>query len=47
MFQSLVLLPGKDYAAVFTFTANTRRELDNLVEDFGRSFSKMGGVKQD
>ena len=42
MFQSLVLLPGKEYAAVFTFTANTRRELDGLVDDFGKGFSKMG-----
>lgn len=46
MFQSLVLLPGKEYAAVFTFTANTRRELDSLVDDFEKGFSKMG-AKQD
>ena len=31
MFQSLVLLPGKDYATVFTFAANSRK-----------GFSKMG-----
>jgi hypothetical protein len=42
MFQSLVLLPGKDYAAVFTFAANSRRELEMLVDDFGKAFSKMG-----
>jgi hypothetical protein len=44
MFQSLVLLPGKEYAAVFTFAANSRRELDNLVDDFGKAFSKMGAT---
>ena len=42
MFQSMVLLPGKDYAAVFTFAANTRHELDDMVDGFGKSFSKMG-----
>jgi hypothetical protein len=42
MFQSLVLLPGKEYAAVFTFAATTRKDLDLMVDDFGKSFSKMG-----
>ncbi len=42
MFQSMVLLPGKEYAAVFTFAASTRHELDDMIEDFGKSFSKMG-----
>ena len=42
LFQSLVLLPGKDYAAVFTFAANNRKDLDVLVDDFGKTFSKMG-----
>ena len=42
LFQALLLLPGKDYAAVFTFAANNRRELDALVDEFARSFSKMG-----
>ncbi len=42
LFQALLVLPGKDYAAVFTFAATNRKELDNMVEDFGKSFSKMG-----
>jgi len=42
MFQSLVLLPGKEYAVVFTFAANTRKEIDTMVDEFGKGFSKMG-----
>lgn len=42
LFQALLVLPGKDYAAVFTFAANNRKDLDNMVENFGKSFSKMG-----
>ncbi len=42
MFQSLVLLPGKEYAAVFTFAANSRRDLELMVDDFAKAFSKMG-----
>jgi hypothetical protein len=42
LFHSMVLLPGKNYAAVFSFAANTRRELDNMIDDFGKAFSKMG-----
>lgn len=43
MFQSLVVMPGKEYAAVFTFAAGTRKDLDLMVDDFGKGFSKMGG----
>lgn len=42
LFQALLLLPGKDYATVFTFASPNRRELDGLVDDFGKAFSKMG-----
>ena len=42
LFQALLLLPGKEYATVFTFASGNRRELDNLVDDFAKAFSKMG-----
>src|ERR1041384_121517 len=43
LFQSVVLMPGKQYAAIFTFAANSRRDLDGMVDEFGKAFSKMGG----
>ncbi len=42
LFQSLVVMPGKDYAAVFTFAAGNRRDLDGMLDDFSKSFSRMG-----
>jgi hypothetical protein len=42
MFQSLVVLPGKEYAAVFSFAAGNRRELEGMIDDFGRAFSRLG-----
>jgi hypothetical protein len=42
LFQSMVVMPGKDYAAVFTFAAGSRRDLDDMLADFGKEFSKTG-----
>ena len=42
LYQSMLVLPAKDYAAVFTFAAANRRDLDLMVADFSKSFSKTG-----
>lgn len=42
LFQSMLVLPGKEYAVVFTFAALNRRDLDEMVDDFSKSFSKAG-----
>ena len=42
LYQAMLLLPAKEYAAVFTFAANNRRDLDLMVADFSKSFSKTG-----
>lgn len=45
LFQSLVVMPGKQYTAVFTFAANNRRDVDVMIDDFGKTFSKMGAKR--
>lgn len=42
LFQAVLLLPGKEYATVFTLASGNRKELDGMVEDFAKAFSKMG-----
>lgn len=45
LFQTLIVMPAKDYAAVFTFAATSRKDLEGLLDDFQKSFSKMGAPK--
>lgn len=42
LYQSMLVLPAKGYAAVFTFASINRRDLDGMVADFSKSFSKSG-----
>ena len=42
LYQSMLVLPAKGYAAVFTFASVNRKELDDMVADFSKSFSKTG-----
>lgn len=46
LFQTLIVMPGKEYTAVFTFAANSRKDVDGMIDDFGKAFSKMG-ARQD
>jgi hypothetical protein len=42
LYQSMLVLPGKEYAAVITFASLNRREIDEMVESFTKTFSKTG-----
>ena len=42
LFQAMVVMPGKEYATVFTFAATNRKTLDDMITDFGSAFSKLG-----
>lgn len=42
LFQTLLLLPGKDYATVVTLASSNRKELEGMVDDFAKGFTKMG-----
>lgn len=42
LYQSMLVLPGKEYTAVFTFTSMNRRDLDGMVAAFPNMFSKTG-----
>lgn len=42
LYQSMLVLPGKSYTAVFTFTSMNRRDVDEMVAAFPNMFSKAG-----
>jgi hypothetical protein len=42
LYQTMLVLPGKDYAAVFTFSSINRRDVDDIVAGFPTMFSKTG-----
>lgn len=42
LFQAMLVLPGKDYAAVFTFASTNRRDVDEMVAAFPNTFSRSG-----
>jgi hypothetical protein len=42
LYQSMLVLPGKQYAAVFTFASANRRDVDEMLAAFPKVFSKSG-----
>lgn len=42
LFQTMIVMPGKDYAAVFTFAADSKKALEGMIADFGEAYSKSG-----
>jgi hypothetical protein len=44
VFYSVVMLiiPGKDYAVVFSFSSESRKYLDTLVDEMVKSISFVG-----
>lgn len=42
LYQTMLVLPGKEYAAVFTFASTNRRDVDDIVASFPTMFSKSG-----
>lgn len=43
VYYTIVMLPAKDYAVVFSFSSESRKHLDTLVDELGRAISFVGG----
>ena len=42
LLETMIVMPDKEYAAVFTFAAESRKALDAMVANFATAFSKIG-----
>ena len=43
VYYTIVLLPGKEYAVVFSFSSESRKHLDTMVDELSKAISFVGG----
>lgn len=43
VYYTIVVLPAKEYAVVFSLSSESRKHLDTLVDELGRAISFVGG----
>jgi hypothetical protein len=43
VYYTIIVLPTKDYAVVFSFSSESRKYLDTMVDDLGKGISFVGG----
>ena len=43
VYYSIVVLPAKEYTVVFSFSSESRKYLDTMVDDLGKAINFVGG----
>jgi hypothetical protein len=43
VYYAIVVLPAKDYAMVFSFSSESRKHMDTMVDELGKAINFVGG----